>query len=474
MPGFLRHVMLGLILLSMLGVHPPVQAETRLPQSMEEVTLSFAPLVKKAAPAVVNIYTSKRVKLRGVESLLNDPFFEQFFGQNSPFSMGIPRERVVNSLGSGVIVRPDGLIISNNHVIGEGTDIKVVLYDRREFAAEVMLRDARSDLAIIKIITPPENPLPSLEFADSDEVEVGDLVLAIGNPFGVGQTVTSGIVSALARTNVEISDFQFFIQTDAAINPGNSGGALLDMHGKVIGINTAIFSKSGGSHGIGFATPSNLALSVINGATTSGRIVRPWLGTTTQDVTADIADSLGLDVPVGVLISEVYPGGAADKAGLKTGDVVTHIDGKEVPDGRSLRFRIATYAIDEKAELTVMRKGEQRKLSLKMEPPVEKPAREETKLEGEHPLQGAVVVNLSPAVADEMDIARYNGVIVNEVWGRSLAKRFGIGRGDIIEAINETPVESVSQLVKLLEDNNINRWNVTIKRGDQILRLAVQ
>src|SRR5215469_265713 len=286
----------------------PAVAQTA-PRSREAIRLSFAPIVKQAAPAVVNVF-SRRVVRTSASPFADDPFFRRFFGDRSPF--GIPQERVQNSLGSGVVIDPDGIIVTNHHVIQEGQEITVVLSDRREFEAKVLRSDERTDLAVLKI-DPKGERLPTLEIGDSDALQVGDLVLAIGNPFGVGQTVTSGIVSAVARTNIGISDYRFFIQTDAAINPGNSGGALVSMDGRLVGINTAIFARDGGgSIGIGFAIPANMVRSVI--ANLNGdKIVRPWFGASGQNVTADIANSLGLPHPTGVLLADVYPGSPAER-----------------------------------------------------------------------------------------------------------------------------------------------------------------
>lgn len=450
-------------------------AQKEVPQSKEQMQLSFAPLVKKAAPAVVNVYSSGKVQVQGYSPFMDDPFFKNFFGNNlfSPFGLG--REKMVSSLGSGVIVRSDGLIISNNHVVGSNREIKVVLSDRREFEAEVVLTDERSDLAVIKLKNfPAEEQLPYLKFADSDELEVGDLVLAIGNPFGVGQTVTSGIVSALARTNVEIADLQYFIQTDAAINPGNSGGALVNMDGLVVGINTAIFTRSGGSNGIGFATPANMVRAVINAASEGGKIVRPWLGATSQNVTQDLADSLGLKRPIGVLVKSVYPQSAAEKGGLKVGDVIVAIDGREVEDEKSLRFRIATFTLGREVEFRIIRNGTEKMLQVEMMQAIEVPPREETKLEGDNFLSGLVVANLSPALAEELDIRTYEGVIVMGVWNRSPAKRVGVSRGDIVKELNGKKIESVKQLVELLIDFDESVMNLVIDREGQVLSITAR
>ena len=323
-----------------LGARGSAGAETQrvVPESAAAMKQSFAPVVKKAAPAVVNVYVRHRVE-QMVSPFFDDPFFGRLFGDR----FGIPRERIQNSLGSGVMVSPDGVVVTNNHVIqGSGeAEITVALADGREFPAKVILKDEHSDLAVLRLQAKGVT-FPSIEFSDSDSLEVGDLVLAIGDPFGVGQTVTSGIVSALARTQVGISDYQFFIQTDAAINPGNSGGALVDMDGRLVGINTAIFSKSGGSHGIGFAIPSNLVRLVVQSALQGGKVQRPWLGASLQTLTPDIADSLGLDRPAGALIAKVHAKGPAARAGLRAGDVVVSVDGKPVQDPQGFQYRFPT------------------------------------------------------------------------------------------------------------------------------------
>ena len=310
-------------------------------------------MVKKASPAVVNIYTKKVVKTR-VSPFTDDPFFKQFFGEN--FNFGAPQNRVQNSLGSGVIVRPNGIVVTNYHVIEGANQITVVLSDRRELEGKLILADKRTDLAVLKLDTKGE-VLPALKLRNSDELQVGDLVLAIGNPFGVGQTVTSGIVSALSRAAAGISDFSFFIQTDAAINPGNSGGALVAMDGKLVGINTAIYSRSGGSQGIGFAIPSNMVERVIDSALEGTKILSPWFGAGGQQLTGRIALNLGLKRPVGIIINNIYPGGPADRAGMEVGDVVVSLNQKDVETPAALRFRIAILKPGDNFNLKVWRNG---------------------------------------------------------------------------------------------------------------------
>ena len=321
------------------------------PKTVAEMKVSFAPIVKRATPAVVNVYAA-RVQKDVRNPLLDDPFFQHFFGIEG----GQAPDRIQRSQGSGVIIDADGFVVTNQHVIEGMTEVKVALGDKREFDAEIILRDPRTDLAILRL--KGIKGLPSIELGNSDAIEVGDLVLAIGNPFGVGQTVTSGIVSALSRTQISGSDYQLFIQTDAAINPGNSGGALVDVEGRLIGINTAIYSKSGGSNGIGFAIPVNMVKVVANSAREGSKIVRrPWFGGRLQPVTADIAESLGLDRPIGALVVSLVDSGPAATAGLKPGDVILAVDDQVVEDADGFGFRFATKPVGNKATLRVNRGG---------------------------------------------------------------------------------------------------------------------
>lgn len=458
-------------LLSVAFAAPDVFAQRAVPEAREQVMLSFAPLVKKASPAVVNIFTRKAVQQRGPSSpLFNDPFFRRFFGES--FDRIEPRENVENSLGSGVIVRPDGLIVTNFHVI-EGADmIRVVLSDRREFDAEILREDEQTDLAILKVDT-DDGQLPYVELGDSDELEVGDLVLAIGNPFGVGQTVTSGIVSGLARTNVGISDFNFFIQTDAAINPGNSGGALLRMDGTLAGVNTAIFSRSGGSQGIGFAVPSNMVRTVIAGAASGDALRRAWLGAKADTVSAEIANAIGLDRPDGVILSDIHPEGPALRAGLKSGDIIVAVEDQPVFDEEGLRFRIATGVVGGTTKLRVRRPDRIFDIDLFLEHPPEIPARDEHQLRGAHPLAGATVANLSPALAAEMGRDHFDaGVIIRDIASRSPAHRLEFRPGDIVAEVNGQPIEFVSDLREATAAPQ-PRWNLKVRRAGRIFSLSI-
>jgi serine protease Do len=447
----------------------PVAAERAAPQSVQQIQLSFAPVVRVAAPAVVNIY-SRRVVRTGMSPLLDDPFFRRFFGDQ--FSLGIPRERVENSLGSGVIVAPEGIIVTNHHVVAGADEITVVLADKREFAARLLGSDERTDLAVLKVDAGGES-LPFIAFRDSDTIEVGDLVLAIGNPFGVGQTVTSGIVSAEAQTRVGISDLNFFIQTDAAINPGNSGGALVDMEGRLIGINTAIYSRSGGSIGIGFAVPSNMVHSVVAGFSGSGRLQRPWIGAWGQAVTNDIAQALGLRRPAGVLIEEVADGGPADRAGIRTGDVLLEVNGHPVDDPEALNYRVATLPLNSSADVLLWRRGAQQAVTIAVRAAPEDPPRNEVELSGSQPLAGATVGTLSPALAEEMGIERfYRGVVVLAVRPGTPAQRIGLQPGDRVLMVNGEEVFSSTALRKQL-GRRVQRWQIVIGRGDQRFNLVL-
>ena len=442
-----------------------------VPASKAEIKLSFAPIVRRTGPAVVNIYAQKVVEQRR-GWMFNDPFFRRFFGDEFSFGGRAKRNRIENSLGSGVIVRSDGIVVTNNHVIKDADDITVVLADRREFEATLLLKDKRTDIAVLRINTNGEK-LAFIEFSDSDNLEVGDLVLALGNPFGVGRTVTSGIVSALARTSVGITDYRFFIQTDAAINPGNSGGALVDMTGRLIGINTAIYSRSGGSLGIGFAVPSNMVQTVVASAVSGKPLVRPWVSFVGKSVTADIANAIGLPRPYGVLVEEVYSNGPADLAGLRQGDVITRIGNHEIEDGQALRFRLATRPLGDTVDLSIFRRGEVLVKQLELVPPPNLPPRNTTVLEGRHPLAGAKVANLNPALATELGIdSDAQGVIVLSIARNSPSARYGFRVGDVILKIEEKAISFVQDLQKIIRQP-YSGWRLKLQRGGRQLNVRI-
>ncbi|MCW5734789.1 MAG: Do family serine endopeptidase [Enhydrobacter sp.] len=430
----MRRAIVGLMLMATtLVVVTPRQAPAQaLPNSRAELAYSFAPLVKKVSPAVVNIYTTTTAR---VQRRLPFPF------------PGMPQDgqRIQNSLGSGVLVKADGLIVTNAHVVKGADEIRVVLADRREFDAQLVSTDERYDLALLRIDTAGEE-FPFVQMRDSDSIEVGDVVLAIGNPFGLNQTVTSGIISALARSAGGINDSSFFIQTDAAINPGNSGGALVSLDGRLIGINTAIYSQTGGSVGIGFATPSNIVARIVATGEAGGRIVRPWLGISMQRVTADLAAGFNLPRPAGLVVKEVYPKGPGDKAGFRRNDVIVAMREQPIDDEASLRFRLATLAVGDVVPVKVIRGGKEVTLQVPLAAPPEDPPRDRSQLGGRQPLSGATVVNMSPAVAEEIGVSEWrNGVTVVEVQPGSYAARF-LRPGDMVTAINGQEVKSVADL----------------------------
>ena len=398
-----------------------------------QLAASYAPIVRRVAPAVVNVYTARRV---GQRATMADYYRYLFNGQ-------VPRPRVERSLGSGVIVAADGLIVTNNHVIAGAEEIVVALADRREYPAKLVFADEKSDLAALRIDAKAAR-LPTAKLGDSDRAEVGDVVLAIGDPFGVGQTVTQGIVSATARTGLGISDSGFFLQTDAAINPGNSGGALVSAKGEVIGINASIVSGSGGSQGIGFAIPANMVRQFL-AASGKGRFVRAWIGASGDAVTPDVAAAAGLDRPTGVILKQLTPGSPAAVAGLRVGDIVYAIDGKEVPDPGALGYRIASQQVGREAMLTVVRDGRARNVPVRLAAPPETPAREVTQLDTDSILAGVTIANLSPALAQELGNGLPDrGVVVVDVAAGAPAQRYGfLNPGDVIEAIGGRPVTTV-------------------------------
>jgi len=432
--------------------------ERRVPDSLGQLQVSFAPIVQRVAPAVVNVYAQHVVENQN--PFLNDPFFRQFFGG------GAPRRQVERSLGSGVIVDPSGLVVTNYHVIRDASEVRVALADKREFDAEIVLRDQRSDLAVLRIKGVNQH-FPVLQFANSDAVAVGDVVLAIGDPFGVGQTVTHGIVSALARTQVGSSDYQYFIQTDAAINPGNSGGALVDMSGRLVGINSAIASSSGGSEGIGFAIPANMVRTVVASAESGSKTVqRPWFGAKLQEVTRDIADSLGLKAPSGALVASVAAGSPAARAGIKAGDVLVTVDGTTVDDPNAFDYRFATKPLGGSAQIGLIRQGRAVTVSAVLEPLPTTP-RDELEIRSSSPFRGATIANLSPALADELRLdPQAEGVVVTRVADGSTAQSIGFQPGDIIVSVNNRKIERSADLQRIAESGS-RSWRITIRRGDQ-------
>ena len=438
---------------------------------LESYNLTFSKIVKQTSPSVVNIYTSKLIEQRR-PNLFNDPFFQRFFGGGIDNLLGLPRERIQNSLGSGVIVKDDGIVVTNNHVIDGADKIKVVLSDRREFDASIVGTDKRTDLAVLKIINPPVD-LSSLKLNKFNKVDVGDFVLAIGNPFGVGQTVTSGIVSAMARSNIGISDFRSFIQTDAAINPGNSGGALVSLSGNLVGINTAIFSQDGGNVGIGFAIPTSMVSVVVESILKNGKALRGWFGAETQTITAEIADALGLKKPIGVIVNKVYDRSPAKKATIRQGDLIIGVDKNIVLDSNNLKYLLATVAIGEETLLKVIRDDVEIDLFVTLFPPPEVPKRNTQKINSSiPPFGGASVANINPALVDELGIDFEEGVIILNVLRRSFARQVGLIPGDLIVKVNGKNINSVSDLLNIMSEPS-SRWIFSFKRNGKLIQRSI-
>lgn len=439
--------------------------EQSIPRSDRVDTTSYSPIIKRIAPSVVKVLVTERAKnipALDMPPFFDDPMFRQFFGDQQfggggrgrGQGRGTYRQPQQEGLGSGVIVSTDGYVLTNNHVVNGADVIKITLADGRELTAKVVGTDPQSDLAVIKV---DAKDLPAITFTDSDKVEVGDRVLAIGNPFGIGQTVTSGMVSGLGRATLGL-DYEDFIQTDAAINPGNSGGALIDVQGRLVGVNTAILSRSGGSQGIGFAIPSNLARNVMEQLVANGKVMRGYLGVMLQDLTPELVDAFKLSAKTGALVGDVVPGGPAAKAGLKSGDVITQFNGKKVNDGRHLKLTVANVAPNTEVAVLVLREGKPTELKIKLSENTGKNAfskergKSSSKVEDNGTLDGVGVGDLDPQMRREFDIpAKVQGALVTEVDPSSVAASAGLQPGDVIQEINQHPVRSAADAVKLTE-----------------------
>lgn len=434
---------------------------------------SFKGAVARVAPAVVNIYTEKHVATRVVHPMLADPTFQQFFSFQAPM-----RERLQQSLGSGVIISADGIMVTNLHVVNGAEAAKIVLNDGREFAATLLNTDPKLDLAVLKLKLEGNEKVPFASFGDSDSLDVGDVVLAIGNPFGLGQSVSMGVVSAVNRTNANLSQYGQFIQTDASVNPGNSGGALIDSTGAVVGINSAIFSKSGGSQGISFAIPANLVRAVANDIVTKGRVVRPWFGAVGQTVTSALAQQLGLERATGVLVNEVMQGSPAELGGVKVGDVILEIMGVSITDPANLNEQILAMPnlLDAPASVTVWREGGAQNLAVQFEALPERRKADKTVITGPNPMSGYVVENLGPALNIELGLPVTTvGVAVVGQSGTSSygSAGFQLQVGDLIQEVNKVEVKTTAALQTLMSESR-RAWQLKFQRGNRVYNVVTQ
>ncbi len=433
----------------------------------------FAPVVRSAMPAVVNISSSKIVRNpQGgqIPPFFDDPFFRRFFGEGS----NIPRERREQSLGSGVIVSPYGYILTNSHVVQGASDVKVSLSDNRELKARIIGTDPKTDIAVVQVDT---RSLPTITLGDSAQVQVGDFALAIGNPFGIGQAVTMGIVSAVGRGNLGIEDYEDFIQTDAAINPGNSGGALINVRGELIGINTAIITRgSPGNQGVGFAVPINMARQVMEQLEKTGKVTRGYLGVMIQPITPAIAKAFGLTDSRGALVGSVKPGSPADNAGITKGDVILELNGTTVTDSRGLQLKISQTPPATTVHMKILRNGSSRDVSVRLgELPAEQGRAEGESIEPSGALEGLSVEPLTPEVRQQLGLPpRVRGVLVAGVNAGSRPAEAGLQRGDVIEEVNRQPVVSVQEFERVVRQNRQQTTLLLVNRGGDTLYVAIE
>ncbi|HUV35771.1 MAG TPA: DegQ family serine endoprotease [Patescibacteria group bacterium] len=435
--------------------------------ALEAVTEDIPGIVEKVVPAVVNISSKKVVKSEErTHPFFSDPFFRRFFGDDMSRFFNIPRERIERNLGSGVIITEDGYILTNNHLVEQADEVAVVLPDMREFDAKIIGTDPRTDVAVLKI---EAEQLPVVPIGDAAKLRLGQTVLAIGYPFGIGQTVTRGIISALGRTNLNLVDYENFIQTDAAINPGNSGGALINTNGELIGINTAILSSTGRNMGIGFAIPIDLASSVMESIIHHGRVIRGYLGVWLQNIDPQMAEEFGLEEPRGVIVSEVKQDGPAAKGGIEAGDVVLTYNGTTVNDMNQFRNLVSVTAPGTEVKMEIFRDGKKRQLSTEIsEFPGDGGEEEAVRAEeaASPLLLGLGLETLSDYHRSQLDIpSRVHGVIITEVDPSTPAGESGLARGDVILEMNREPIENLDDLNDVISRSGKDRYLLFIYRG---------
>ncbi len=464
----MRWLVLGLISLAWaLGTANTAAAEKSPPDTIGAVEMSFAPVVKRVLPAMVAVFASHAEQVGS--SAFSDPFFQKFFGDAG----GQPSQKITRTAGTGVIIDSSGLIVTALNVVADADTVRVRLADGREFTTDVVLKDRRSELAVLRISGAGSN-LPTIPFADSDTVEVGDLVLSIGNPFSVGLSVSFGLVSAFTSVPDDPARNTYFVQTDAAINPGDSGGALVDVKGRLVGIDRMIVTPSGKSFGVGFAIPSNLVQAVVGAVATGQARKPPWLGATVQDVTPAIADAMKLASSGGVLVTDVVLGGPAATTHLQNNDVIVSIDDNPVKNVSVLDYRLDVRGVGGTATLGIIRDGKQYQTTIKLEVAPETVPRDETTISGDLPLTGATVLNLSPAVADELGFTgKPNGVIVSSVADNTPASIAHLQRGDVIVKLNDVSINTTHQLARVA-GQKAHTWDLIIDRGGKQLRVQVR
>jgi serine protease Do len=435
----------------------------------------FAPIVKQVLPNVVNISSSKVVRTPNQigEGMQMDPFFRQFFGHGFGNGAQVPKEQREHSLGSGVIVSPEGYVLTNNHVVEGATDIKVTLADKRELKATVVGTDPKTDVAVLRL---EGSNFPAITLGDSSKVQIGDYALAIGDPFGVGETVTMGIVSAKGRGNLGIEDYEDFIQTDAPINPGNSGGALINDRGELIGINTAILSHgSGGNEGIGFAIPVNLVRQVMGQILDHGKVTRGYLGVMVQPISPAMAKALGQSDPKGALVGDVSTRGPAQAAGVERGDIIVELNGKSVNDANELRNTISMMQPGETVKLQISRNGGMRDLSVKLGelPASKEEAENHTEGASKDALEGVSVENLDADTAKELGLpASTKGVVVTDVDPSSAKADSGLRKGDVIQEVNHQPVQNIAEFERAMHKAGKEEALLLVNRGGTTLFIA--
>ncbi|GBD99873.1 putative periplasmic serine endoprotease DegP-like precursor [bacterium BMS3Abin07] len=448
-------LVIGLTMSSSFGIQEKTAAEqkavsTESADFLNKLNVALSEISDMVEPAVVNISTEKTVRINNnpFDGFFNDPFFRRFFGNRGKAFRG-PHEYKSRALGSGVIISDDGYILTNNHVVKDADKIKVLLFDKREFDGKVIGTDPKTDVAVIRI---KARNLPVLKLGNSDKLKAGSLVIAVGNPYGLSHTVTMGIVSAVGRANVGIADYEDFIQTDAAINPGNSGGAMVNTRGELVGINTAIFSTTGGYQGIGFAIPSNMAKNVMESLIRHGKVVRGWLGVTIQDLTPELAKHFDIKAKKGVLVSDVVEKSPAEKAGMKRGDLIVAYDGKKVKNTFGFRNMVAETPPGNSVDISVMRDGKETVLNVKIG---ELPEKLMSSASGEGPaLKGITVRDLTPDIRERLGISeKVNGVVVSGVAPDSDA--YGkLMSGDIIREINRKTINNIGDYRKSLTESS--------------------